>query len=150
MKVAIRLVSLSTHYMFEAIQKGEELELWYGLTENSQEGLWYLAKIFALTQAATDASAIAWGSVLCFAMLVVQAGADFGSQWIARDIHVKEMYALHEVLQAFCTALPGRLSRVQVIINVDNFTTVHNVRKGRARDVALHTLLRALFKLWMR
>ena len=44
----------------------EELELWYGLTENSQEGMWCLAKHCAvkLTWAASDASAIACGDVL--------------------------------------------------------------------------------------
>ena len=82
MKVAIRPASLWTHYMFEAIIKAEcphhrfwqhcvraprksglreELELWGGLTENSQEGPWYLAKHFSvvLTRAAPDASALA-------------------------------------------------------------------------------------------
>ena len=68
MKVAIRPASLWTHYMFEALRKArcprdrfwqhrvrvprrsglrEELELWYRLTENAQEGPWYLAKHFA-------------------------------------------------------------------------------------------------------
>ena len=116
MKVAIRPVSLWTHYMLEAIRKAqrphhrfwqhrvrvlrksglrEELELWGGLTENSQEGLWYLAKHFTvvLTRASSDASALAWGGVLRFASLVSQAGASY-PQWIARDIHVKEMYVL--------------------------------------------------------
>ncbi|CAM9336164.1 unnamed protein product, partial [Ascophyllum nodosum] len=43
----------------------EELELWGGLTEHSQEGPWYLAKHFSvvLTRAASDASALAWGGV---------------------------------------------------------------------------------------
>ena len=69
----------------------EELELWYGLTENAQVGPWYLAKYFAvvLTRAASDASSVAWGGVLRFAVLVFQAGADFGPEWMAHDIHVK-------------------------------------------------------------
>ena len=173
MKVAIRPASLWTHYMFEAIRKTqhphhrvwqhrvrvplrsgirEELELWGGLTEHSQEGPWYLAKHFSvvLTRVASDASALAWGGVLRFASLVFQAGADFGPQWIARDIHVKEIYALHELLQAFCKEFPGRLSRAQVIADVDNFTVVHNFRKGRARDATVHSLLRALFDLQRR
>ena len=130
----------------------EELELWGGLTEHSQEGPWYLAKHFSvvLTRAASGASALAWGGVLRFASLVFQAGADFGPQWIARDIHVEEIYALHELLQAFCKEFPGRLSRVQVIADVDNFTVVHNFRKGRARDATVHCLLRALFDLQRR
>ena len=130
----------------------EELELWGGLTEHSQEGPWYLAKHFSvvLTRAASDASALAWGGVLRFASLVFQAGADFGPQWIARDIHVKEIYALHELLQAFCKEFPDRLSRAQVIADVDNFTVVHNFRKGRARDATVHSLLRALFDLQRR
>ncbi|CAN0429763.1 unnamed protein product [Ascophyllum nodosum] len=130
----------------------EELELWYGLTENAQEGPWYLAKHFAvvLTRAASDASSVAWGGVLRFASLVFQAGADFGLEWMARDIHVKEMYALHELLQVFCKEFPGRLARAQVIADVDNLTVVHNFRKGRARDATVHRLLRALFDLQMR
>ena len=152
MKVAIRSASLWTHYMFEAIRKAqcspppflaasraspsrsglrEELELWDGLTENSQEGPWYLAKHFSvvLTRAASDASALAWGGVLRFSSLVFQAGTDFGQQWIARDIQV--IYALHELLQVFCKEFPGRLPRAQVIADVDNFEVVHNFRKGR-------------------
>ena len=173
MKVAIRPASLWTHYMFEALRKAqcprnrfwqhrvrvprrsglrEELELWYGLTENAQEGPWYLAKHFAviLTRAASDASSVAWGGVLRFASLVFQAGADFGPEWMARDIHVKEMYALHELLQVFCKEFPGRLARAQVVADVDNLTVVHNFRKGRARDATVHRLLRALFDLQMR
>ena len=125
MKVAIRPASLWTHYVFEAIQKNqcphhrfwqhrvrvprksghrEELELWGGLTENSQKGLWYLAKHFSvvLTRATSDASALAWGGVLRFLSLVFLAGANSGPQWIAPDIHVKEIYALHELLQPLC------------------------------------------------
>ncbi|CAM9352470.1 unnamed protein product, partial [Ascophyllum nodosum] len=139
MKVAIRSASLWTHYMFEAIRKAqcspppflaasraspsrsglrEELELWDGLTENSQEGPWYLAKHFSvvLTRAASDASALAWGGVLRFSSLVFQAGTDFGQQRIARDIQV--IYALHELLQVFCKEFPGRLPRAQVIADV--------------------------------
>ena len=130
----------------------EELELWYGLTENAQEGPWYLAKHFTvvLTRAASDASSVAWGGVLRFASLVFQAGADFGPEWMARDIHVEEMYALHELLQVFCKEFPGRLARAQVVADVDNLTVVHNFRKGRARDATFHRLLRALFDLQMR
>ena len=173
MKVAIRPASLWTHYMFETLRKAqcprnrfwqhrvrvprrsglrEELELWYGLTENAQEGPWYLATHFAvvLTRAASDASSVAWGGVLRFASLVFQAGADFGPEWMARDIHVKEMYALRELLQTFCKEFPGRLARAQVVADVDNLTVVHNFRKGRARDATVHRLLRALFDLQMR
>ena len=121
------------------------------LTENSQEGPWYLAKHFfvVLTRAASDASALAWGGVLRFASLLFQAGADFGPQWIARDIHVKKIYTLHELLQAFCEEFPGRLSRPQVIADVDNFTVAHNFRKGWSRDATVHRLLRAFFDLQM-
>ena len=103
MKVAIRPASLWTHYMFEALRKAqcprnrfwqhrmrvprrsglrEELELWYGLTENAQEVPWYLAKHFAviLARAASDVSSVAWGGVLLFASLVFQAGEDFGPE----------------------------------------------------------------------
>ena len=90
------------------------------------------------------------GAGCSFASLVFQAGADFGPQWIARDIHVKEIYALHELLQAFCKVFPGRLSRAQVIADVDKLTVVRNVWKGRARDATVHRLLRALFDLQMR
>ena len=88
--------------------------------------------------------------MLRFASLVFQVGADFGSQWITRDIHVEEVYALLELLQAFCKEFPGRLSRAQVIADVSNFTVVHNFRKGRTTDVTVHRLLRALFDLQMR
>ena len=130
----------------------EELELWGGLTENAQEGPWYLAKHFVvvLMRAASDASSVAWGGVLRFASLVFQAGADFGPERMARDIHVKEMYALHELSQVFCKEFPGRLARAQVVADVDNLTVVHNFRKGRARDATVHRLLRAVFDLQMR
>ena len=126
--------------------------MWYGLTENAQEGPWYLAKHFAvvLTRAVSDASSVAWGGVLRFASLVFQAGADFGPEWMARGIHVKEMYALHELLQVFCKEFPGRLARAQVVADVDNLTVVHNFRKGRARDATVRRLLRALFDLQMK
>ena len=70
----------------------EELELWYGLTETSQEGPWYFAKHFSvvLTWTASDASAIAWGRVLRFASLVFQAGADFGPKGVGCNIYVKK------------------------------------------------------------
>ena len=81
-KVAIRPAFLWTHYMLEAVRKvqcphhrfwqhrvrvplrsglREELELWGGLTENSQEEPWHLAKHFSvvLTQAASHASVLA-------------------------------------------------------------------------------------------
>ena len=69
---------------------------------------------------------------------------------MARDIHVKEMYALHELLQVLCKEFPGRLARAQVVADVDNLMVVHNFRKGRARDATVHRLLRALFDLQMR
>ena len=47
-------------------------------------------------------------------------------------------------------AFPSQLSRAQVIADVDNFTVVHNFRKGRARDATVHRLLRALFDLQRR
>ena len=173
MKVAIRPAYLWTHYMFEALRKAqcpsnrfwqhrvrvslrsslrEELELWYGLTENAQAGPWYLAKHFAvvLKRAASDASSVAWGKVLRFASLVFQAGSYFGPEWMARDTHVKEMYALHELLQVFCKEFPGRLARAQMVADVDNLTVVQNFRKGRVRDAAVHPLLRVLFDLQMR
>ena len=170
MKVDIRPASLWTHYMFEVICNvqyphhrfwqhrkrvsrtsglREKLELRGGLTENSSEGPWYLAKHFSvvLTRVPADASALTWDGVLSFASLVFQVGVNFGPQWIARDIHVKEIYALHDLLQAFCKEFPWRLSRAQII--VDNFTVVHNSRKGRARNTTIHRLLRALFNLKM-
>ena len=79
-----------------------------------------------------------------------QVGEDFGPEWMAHDIHVKEMDALHELLQAFCKEYPGRLARAQVVADVDNLTVVHNFRKGRAKDTSVHRLLRALFDLKMR
>ena len=103
-----------------------------------------------LTRAASYASALAWGGVIHFASLVFQAGADFGLQWIARDIHVKEIHALRKLRQAFYKEFPGRLSRAQVIADVDNFMVVHNIRKGRARDATVHRLLLALFGLLIR
>ena len=120
-----------------------------GLTKNSQEGPWYLTKLFSviLTWAASGASALAWGGVLRFGSLVLQARANFGPQWIAQDIHAKEIYALHELLEAFWKEFLGRLSHTQVNEDVDNFTAVHNFRRGRARDATVHSLLRALFDL---
>ena len=87
---------------------------------------------------------MAWGDVLCFAMLVFQARADFSPQWITRDVCAKETYKLHEALHASCIVFPGRLSRAQVIADVNNSAAVHNVRKGQARVVAVHSLLHAL------
>ena len=124
-----------------------------GLTEKLQEGPFYLAKHFGvvLTRAAFDASYLAWGGVLRFASAVFQAGADFHPEWIARGIHVKEMYALQELLQqAFCKEFPGRLSRAQVVADVNNFTVVHYFKKGRARNATVHPLLCALIDLQMR
>ena len=69
---------------------------------------------------------------------------------MARDIHVKEMYALHELSQVFCKEFPGRLARAQVVADVDNLTVVHNFRKDWARDATVHRLLRAVFDLQMR
>ena len=43
-------------------------------------------------------------ALFAFATLVFQAGVDFGSQWIARNICFKELYALRELLQAFYIA----------------------------------------------
>ena len=60
------------------------------------------------------------------------------------------MYALYELLQAFCKEFPGRLAGAQVVADVDNPTVVHNSRKVRARDATVHRLLRALFDLQMR
>ena len=60
---------------------------------------------------------------------------------MARGTHVKDIYALFELLQAFCT---------QVIAGVDNFTVVHNVWKGRAKGATVHRLLRPLFDPQMR
>ena len=80
-----------------------------------------------------------------------KAGADFHPEWIARGIHVKEMYALQESLQqALFKEFPGRLSRAQVAANVDNVTIVHNSKKGRARNATAHPLLYALIDLQMR
>ena len=47
-------------------------------------------------------------------------------------------------------SLSGRLSRAQVIADVDIFTVVHNVRKGQARDATVHRLLRAFSDLQIR
>ena len=130
----------------------EKVKLLNGLTEKLQERPFYPAKHFAvvLTKAASHASYLAWGGVLRFASLVFQAGADFGPEWIVRGIHVKEMYSLQVSLQeAFCKEFPGRLSRAQVVADVDTFTVVHNFRKGRARNGTVHPLLCALIDLQM-
>ena len=86
-KVTIRPASLWTHYVFEANRNAqcphhrfwqhrvrvpqrsslhEELDVWYGLTENSQKGPWYLTKHFAveLMPATSGAFAIPWGRVI--------------------------------------------------------------------------------------
>ena len=81
-----------------------------------------------LSRAASEASAISLSGVLRFASLVFESGVEFGPQWVARDIHVKEIYTLHNLLliQAFFEEFLGRLSRAQVIADVDNFTVVQN------------------------
>lgn len=169
MAVAIRPASLWTHCMFSQLARKSargdrdsnrvrfdanpelagEFHQWLELEPKTHQGPWFKARHFtaALTVGATDASSNAFGGVIRMPHGLFEAGGDFPSDWLPRHINAKEMFALHEVLEQFCTIHPDALRRAQVVLDVDNQSVVHAFRRGRARDPQAHALLIKLFRL---
>lgn len=75
------------------------------------------------------------------------AGAVFPSEWLARHINQKEMYALYHLLLQFCEQHPTVLRRTRVMMNVDNEAVVGAFNRVRAKNRAAHNILIELLNL---
>ena len=60
---------------------------------------------------------------------------------------MKETFALHEVLRLLVAQYPDHLSGTTLVVDVDNTTIFHSLRKGHARDERMHDLIKSLFWL---
>ena len=163
MSVAIRPASLWTHYMFAALKRASgtsirlrdkpdlvaELSRWLQLSSTSQEGPWFKARHFklTLTQGSSDASSTQYGGVVALPHGPFTVGGGFPADWIPRPINGKETFALLEVLSECCRVNPGALYRAQLLMDVDNSSTVTSFRKGRSSNPINHAMLVQLFEL---
>ena len=174
MAVAVRPASLWTYHMYAALKRAgkpgknrrwttvipiardsglrEELLLWTRVQQGFNSGPWYKAMHFSadVTVGASDASSRAWGGVLRVRGLVFEAAGEFSTQWMARSINAKEVFALHETLSQYCGANPGTLTGAQLVVDVDNSAAVAAFAKGRSKDAKTHELLVSLFWLQQR
>ena len=66
-----------------------------------------------------------------------------------RRTHQREgdFFALHEVLRLLVAQYPDCLSGTTLVVNVDNATMFHALRKGRAGNERMHDLIKSFFWL---
>lgn len=129
-----------------------EFDKWLEVRASMNGAPWHKALHQRLEiRGASDASKTGWGGLVrCPNFDVFRAAGDFPTPLAVMHINVQEAYALQQLLGLFCEDRPKQVQGTTVLVDVDNTVLFHAMRRGRAKDDAMHEIVMDLFWLQVR